>query len=295
MKIYPNTKISELVKADPAAVEVIASVAKPLEKLKNPLLRRVMASRVTLAQAAVMGGCELHELVNALKPLGFEYIDEERAATKENGKDSKESTSAQEGDQPGWLANGVDDHFDVRPIIASGKDPLKEILKRYQDLSDGGVLCVENSFVPYPLVHLLEGKKAKTYIKTEHAQLHRTYFYKPKNQTSQSGENTNSTSMADPAQVVFHEEASYKRLLEQCDTAKWKEIDVRNLEMPEPMHTILADLEELPEQKALYIKHKRVPVFLLEALEDQPFDIHIHEVSEGDTQLLIIRNRKGEK
>lgn len=308
MKIYPYTKISELVKADQAAIEAIASLAKPLEKLRNPLLRRVMASRVTLAQAAIMGGCELEKFVGALSALGFEYVEEDQDGTQEKGKKkenskekiAKENTLKPQAKRPEWLSIGVNDHFDVRPIIASGQDPLKEILKRYKDLKPGDVLCVENSFVPYPLIHLLEGKNAKTHIETEHAQLHWTYFYKPKSPTSTLSDLTNSTSatstsMANPAQVVFHEEASYKRLLEQCDTIKWKEIDVRHLEMPEPMHTILAELEELPEQQALYIKHKRVPVFLLEALEDQPFDIHIHEVSEGDTQLLIMRHQKGEK
>src|SRR5690554_5935909 len=253
MKIYPHTKISELVKADPAAVEVIASVAKPLEKLRNPLLRRVMASRVTLAQAAVMGDCELSDLVDALTTLGFEYVAENPAQTPEKEQESKENSTIPSSEKPEWLADGVEDHFDVRPIIAAGQDPLKEILKRYKNLSNGAVLCVENSFVPYPLVHLLEGKGAKTQIETEHADLHRTYFYKPLSAHAQHSGEVPGSAMADPAQVVFHEKESYKRLLEQCETVKWKEIDVRNLEMPEPMHTIMAELEELPVQKALFI------------------------------------------
>ena len=46
-------------------------------------------------------------------------------------------------------------------------------------------------------------------------------------------------------------------------------VDVRELEMPLPMHTILEALETLPADKALFVYHKRIPVFLLPELEEQ--------------------------
>lgn len=39
------------------------------------------------------------------------------------------------------------------------------------------------------------------------------------------------------------------------------DIDVRNLEMPQPMHKILESLEELPEGKALFVRHKKFRFF----------------------------------
>ncbi|MBH2024552.1 MAG: DUF2249 domain-containing protein, partial [Flavobacteriales bacterium] len=66
-------------------------------------------------------------------------------------------------------------------------------------------------------------------------------------------------------------------------------IDVRELEMPGPMQAILGELEILPEGNALYIDHKRVPVYLLEELADKDFEVHIHNVAEGDVKMLIFR------
>src|SRR5690606_16537123 len=109
MIISSQTKISELVKANKDSIEAIASLSKPLEKLKNPLLRKLMASRVTIAEAAKMGGCSIEEFRLVLKPLGFEF-----------GGESTEKTEAVE-QKPDWLLQLPAEkivNFDVRPILA---------------------------------------------------------------------------------------------------------------------------------------------------------------------------------
>ncbi|MBW7893267.1 MAG: DUF2249 domain-containing protein, partial [Chitinophagaceae bacterium] len=70
-----------------------------------------------------------------------------------------------------------------------------------------------------------------------------------------------------------------------------REVDVRHLEMPMPMMTILEALETLPENKALYVHHKRIPVFLLTELKDRQFEYRIKEVQEGEVYLLIFKNQ----
>jgi hypothetical protein len=60
--------------------------------------------------------------------------------------------------------------------------------------------------------------------------------------------------------------------------------------MPMPMMTILEALETLPNQKALYVHHKRIPVFLLTELKDRNFDYRIKEVQDGEVYLLIFKN-----
>src|SRR5690606_30987926 len=91
MDINKNTRISELIKENKASIDAIASLAKPLEKLKNPVLRRIMASRVTLTEAAQMGGCSIADFIRVLRPLGFNWIDPTYSAT----------AAAQE--RPAWL------------------------------------------------------------------------------------------------------------------------------------------------------------------------------------------------
>ena len=62
------------------------------------------------------------------------------------------------------------------------------------------------------------------------------------------------------------------------------------MEMPLPMHTILESLNKLPEDQALFVFHKRIPVFLLPELEDQHFSYRIKEISDGEVHLLIYKD-----
>ena len=97
-----------------------------------------MASRVSIAEAAKMGGTTVEEFQRVLRPLGLsletEIKDKEKAAT-----DLK----------PSWLsqADQVDiDFYDVRPIIDEGADPLKEILGRFKTVQPGKILCIIEFF-----------------------------------------------------------------------------------------------------------------------------------------------------
>lgn len=60
--------------------------------------------------------------------------------------------------------------------------------------------------------------------------------------------------------------------------------------MPLPMLTILDELEKLPQTDALYVYHKRIPVFLLPELKDRKFEFRIKEISDGEVHLLIFKS-----
>ena len=66
-------------------------------------------------------------------------------------------------------------------------------------------------------------------------------------------------------------------------------IDVRQMEMPMPMMTILDKLETLEHGKALYVYHKRIPVFLIPELKEKGFDFRSKEISENEVHLLIFK------
>jgi hypothetical protein len=59
--------------------------------------------------------------------------------------------------------------------------------------------------------------------------------------------------------------------------------------MPQPMLTILSELDKLPADKALHVYHKRIPVFLLPELADKNFEYRINEISDGNVHLLIYK------
>jgi uncharacterized protein (DUF2249 family) len=271
-KISDTTKISELIKADKASIEAIAGVAKPFHRLRNPVLRKIMASRVTIAEAAKMGGCSVGDIVAALTPLGFEY--EQVMPPKETAQQPK----------PGWLLNARRADItwlDVRPVIESGTDPLKEILGKFKNVPEGKILCVINSFVPTPLIHLLQqGKAESSYVDKISENEILTYFLKRKNAGEEEQHSRNDN-------VIFDDGDSFEAVRQRFSGEKIRETDVRRLEMPQPMHTILNELKTLPRDHVLYVHHKRVPVYLLEELADKHYEIHIHTIGEGDVKMIL--------
>ena len=121
MKISSKTKISALIKENPKAIDAIASINPHFEKLRNPILRKVLASRVTIADAARIGNANVADFFVKLQPLGFE---------RENDSVSEEKTAAMPqpinketpADMP---INFVE--LDVREDIETGNDPFNLI------------------------------------------------------------------------------------------------------------------------------------------------------------------------
>ncbi|MEO6682208.1 MAG: DUF2249 domain-containing protein, partial [Ginsengibacter sp.] len=163
--------------------------------------------------------------------------------------------------------------LDVRPIIDANNDPLPLIIKMVRNLQVGSTLKIINFFEPTPLLALLEKQGFEYFADTVDKDLVETYFYKKSeievDVDLNSGEGWND----------YLEK--YKNHLET--------IDVRNLPMPQPMLTILKAIEKLPADKALFVYHKKVPVFLLPELKEKKFDFRIKEISEGQVQLLIFK------
>lgn len=273
MKINADTRIADLVKKNKNSIDAIASLSKPLEKLKNPILRKIMASRVTIAEAAKMGSCEIEDFAKVLQPLGFEFI----TATLKEDKNVFE-------EKPPWLKDlpnkNIED-FDVRDILSAGNDPLKQIIKRFKQIKPGNILCIINTFIPTPLIRLLEKEGAKTYTTQVNDKEFHTYFLKPLQEKD--------TLLTSEARVFMADQARFNELCISFE-GKLKIIDVRNLEMPMPMQTILQELAILADGQALYVNHKRIPIYLLEELADQDFQIHVRNLEENDVKLLIFRS-----
>ncbi len=269
MIINVNTKIANVLKGNPGALDAIVSLSPKFEKLRNPLLRKVIAGRTSISMASKMGGCTIEDFFKALQPLGFEI--DKTVREKENNTSEKP--------EPGFLKNIQPEKIkdlDVREAIESGNDPLKLIMKNVKDLPNGFVLNIINSFEPTPLILLLEKQGYEAYVKTISAKQVNTYFYKKTDKSFEA-----------PVKKDWSE--GWDETLEKYND-KLVTIDVRELPMPLPMHSILEALETLPEDKALYVYHKRIPVFLLPELEDQHFNFRIKEINEGNVHLLIYKN-----
>lgn len=274
MLINAQTKIATLLKHHPDALETIVSIEPDFKKLRNPILRKLMAGRTSIAMASKIGGCKPEDFFKALAPLGFE-ADNNAVNINEPIKENKPIPTYLQNIQPSQIVN-----FDVRAILASGSDPLKQIQQKVKELQQGQVLLIINNFEPVPLISLLSKQGFASYVKYIDENTIETYFYK----TDATTNNEIKTATAEVATT-----SEWEKLLQSFEN-NLVPIDVRHLEMPMPMMTILEALETLPNQKALYVHHKRIPVFLLTELKDRNFDYRIKEVQDGEVYLLIFKN-----
>ena len=270
MTINANTKIASLLKHNAAALEAIVSISPKFTKLRNPILRKVIAARTSIAMASKLGGCSVDDFFNKLQPLGFE-IDKAPVEMGE-GNENKPVPAFMKS-----IAAVKIVELDVRPVIESGKDPLDIIVKKVKALETGSVLKIINTFEPTPLIHLLGKQGFESYAEKVSDDLLNTYFYKK----------------SDINVLAENKETDYSKGWDEIlnrFNGKLETIDVRTLEMPLPMHTILEALETLPKDKALFVYHKRIPVFLLPELEEQQFSYRIKEISNAEVHLLIYKN-----
>src|SRR5690554_5569480 len=166
--------------------------------------------------------------------------------------------------------------LDVRPILDAGKDPLKQLLAALKSLPHGHVLRLLNTFEPSPLIVLVEKKGFVSYVKAEKTDLIVTYLYKKPE--------------AQEVDVELPDSEEGEDFVRFKDRSI--ELDVRDLPMPQPMMSILEALENLPQGQALFVQHKKVPVFLLPELRERGFSYRIKEIEDHHVQLLIFKDEE---
>ena len=267
MTITVNTKIATLIKQHPDALESIIKIHPKFEKLRNPLLRKLMAARTSISMASKISGCSVDDFFRQLKPLGFE-IDATAEATANGVKQIPDFIL--------FIKKHEVIHLDVRSAIASGKDPLSLITQKVKTVQPGQILKIVNSFYPEPLILLLGKQGFTAYADVIDDNLVETYFYKEK------GGEISTAPTSDPKN-------GWEEVLERFGN-KIEVIDVRAMEMPKPMLTILDALDKLPADTALFVHHKRIPVFLLPELTEREFEFRIKEIGEGNVNLLIFKD-----
>lgn len=273
MLINEKTKIAALLKHHPDALEAIVSIAPDFKKLRNPILRKLMAGRTSISMASKVGGCSPEDFFKALAPLGFE-VDASAVLVEDKVDNSP---------LPEYLTSldkSQIKEFDVRQILASGQDPLRAIQEKVKDLKNNEVLVIINNFEPVPLIKLLEKQGFLSHVNYINEDRIDTYFYRDNNAT-----NTDSTPQLEAVQETS---SDWDELLQSYE-GKLQNIDVRHLEMPMPMMTILEALDNLPKDMALYVHHKRIPVFLLTELKDRNFEFRIKDIQPGEVYLLIFK------
>ncbi len=271
LSINAQTKIATLLKHHPDALEAIVSIAPDFKKLRNPILRKIMAGRTSISMASKIGKCTPDDFFKVLEPLGFVVEGDSNQFEEITERKPLPRELAQ-------LQSSSFVRFDVREMLASGRDPLKEIQQKVKALLPEEVLVIIANFEPVPLIKLLEKQGFDSFVDTIDENTIETYFYR-----------SAAKSTEEPFETSVQENDDWDQVLEKF-TGNLVEIDVRHLEMPMPMMTILENLDQLEAGKALYVHHKRIPVFLLTELKDRKCDYRIKEIAEGEVYLLIFKD-----
>ncbi len=270
IKITPQTKISTLIKANALVVEALATLNPHFTKLRNPVLRKLLAGRVTISDACKIANCKMDDFMRSMKDIGFE--------TSTTG--AKDAPIRIENKSVVFNCHDALE-LDVRPILSNREDPLKAILEATDRLQPNQCLKILNTFEPLPLIALLARKGFQYRIDRPEPELVITWFVKT------PGQQLDLSLSDDVSPIDF--EPDFDQALQSFNPPKLHIIDVRELEMPMPMLTILGYLEDLPADEALLVHHKKVPVYLLPELKEKGFSYLLQEAGEKELNMLIFK------
>lgn len=254
-----------MLKEYPQTLEVLLSASEHFHKLKNPILRRALAPRVTIEQAAKIAGVDLSHLLQRLN--------QKIGATVSLPHDPQPPSNAVPGGRhpgtarPATLARLKPHELDVRPILASGLDPLKTILQHVEQLAADEYLHLINSFEPVPLYTVL-GKRGFDHYTELIAGTFHVHFYRRMPPADKMPPVPSA-----PAEVPQRE-----RVIE---------VDVRQLSPPEPMVKILETLADVDEQTLLLVHHHREPLYLYEKLQARGYQWRLQKIADNHFQLKI--------
>src|SRR3569833_1073227 len=203
MIISPSTRIGAVIKGYPKAIETLVSLSPHFNKLKNPVLRRLLAPSINIEPEIT---------------------------------------------------------HDASVQLAAGEDPLNAILKKLSGGRPNETMLVSNSFEPVPLIRILKAKGYLIAVSKKAPGLVYTYITR-----------MHAADLPDDIEPPSTEDAGiYDEILKHYNL-KFTEVDEREMEMPRPMITILNELEQLQSWEALYVRHKKIPVYLLPELRERIF------------------------
>jgi hypothetical protein len=145
--IGPDTRLKKALELDPRVVDYIVSLnPHDFERLRNPLMRRLMAPRITLGRVAAMARVPVAELLERIAALSNVPVEfgEENLPTPQSPEET-----------PLWVTNmdpaGVR-VVDLLPLDdASDTDPMPAVAKGVKSLALGEALLIKHRWEPQPL------------------------------------------------------------------------------------------------------------------------------------------------
>ena len=271
ISIHSGTRIKVLLDEDKQGViDELIKLNRNFSKLRNPILRNLFASRVTIADACKIANCKVEDFLSRMSDIGFLTTVTPVALSSwvgHKGIDFSLTTTVLE--------------LDARTYLENNQDPLKEILAMVNKMAPGERLKITNTFEPTPLISLLIEKGFTYDVEFVNDQVVITWFEK-----HLSG----STVPEIPITQADNDQQLFNMALERFKPTQIRYIDVRGLQMPEPMLLIIENIDTLPADGLLYVYHKKVPVFLLPELNKRGMSFLLHHKSAEELDMLIYKS-----
>jgi uncharacterized protein (DUF2249 family) len=280
--IRADDRVSRVLAADPALLEVFVRVSPAFERLRNPALRRVMTRLVTVEQAARIGGVEPALLLAHLNGQAG------GVPATNTGATTMDTTPHNAASRPAGLARIPDDlvvELDVRAELRAGREPFSLIMDAVRSVPPGGALALRAIFEPAPLYDVL-GRRGFDHWTDRRADDDWVVWFFAAPPATDAGDAGDSIDSGD-ADASGHpgpaDDSGYP------DDGDVVVLDVRGLEPPEPMVQTLAALETLPEGATLVQLNVRVPQFLIPLLTERGFQYEVREQGPDLVRLFIRR------
>lgn len=274
--ITKDLKISKLLDDYPGSLDILLKISPHFQKLQNKMLRKALAGRVTIEQAASIARVDLTQLLSELNSLTESNNNNRIPAGQPEILQEKEADVKKKPEYLKSLAPGKIKSFDVRPILDSGKDPLKDIMQFIKELKSDEALLIINSFEPIPLYSMLGDKGFMHWTESE-ANSYNVYFYREKE---------------GPVSVLTDQPRNSGDI-DIYDFENIIDLDVHDLPAPEPMIKILENLTRIEVNTVMRVFHHREPVLLYPKLEERGYMAACTKLGDENYQILIAKRQAG--
>lgn len=149
-------------------------------------------------------------------------------------------------------------YLDVRPLFERGEDPFRAIMEAKAGLAMGQALYLTAPFKPLPLIGLFQNEG-----------------YDVQSEELGKGEWL----------IRFIPNAGH--------VVGAKELDLRELEPPEPLHRALEAITQLGREDTLMLRTRFRPAYLFEQLDDGLYEWESEEIDEGHWLTYVWRRTVG--
>jgi len=253
-----DTKISDLLKAYPEMIEILARYNKHFELLRRPALRKLITPLVTVEKAARTAQVDVREMLAEIyRAIGETLPLDEGRPSQSSQPEAVDMPEELRGLQEEWPVI-----VDVREDVRAGEEPYHRIMKAVASLRADQVLQLCNLFEPVPLYDVLAQRGFAHWAEQRGPEEWWITFFRP------VGPREETPAPSHPAEARTGPDHPLV-------------VDARGLEPPQPMMKILEALAGIEPGGQLVALTDRPPRFLHAKLDDRGYRYVTEKTKDG--------------